>query len=63
MTNEWQSLRVDRLLQHIQLEAKGLEILEKRSRNRDLTDEELEEFEERQRVLSKASDALRIKFS
>jgi hypothetical protein len=63
MTNEWQSLRVDRLLQHIQLEAKGLEILEKRSRSRDLTDEELEEFEERQRVLSKASDALRIKFS
>mgnify|MGYP001422545446 CR=1 FL=1 len=63
MTNEWQSLRVDRLLQHIQLEAKGLEILQKRSRSRDLTDEEIQEFEERQRVLSKASDALRIKFS
>ena len=63
MTNEWQSLRVDGLLQHIQLEAQGLEILQKRSRNRDLTDEEIQEYEERQRVLSKASDALRIKFS
>lgn len=63
MTNQWQSLNVDRLLQHIQIEAKRLEILEKRSRNRDLTDKEIREYNGSQRVLSKASDALRIKFS
>jgi len=63
MTNQWQSLKVDRLLQHIQIEAKRLEILEERSRNRDLTDKEIREYNGSQRVLSKASDALRIKFS
>lgn len=63
MTNGWQALTVDRLLRHIELEAKRLEVLEKYSRDRDLSDEEIQEYESCQRTLSKASDALRIKFS
>ena len=63
MTNGWQTLKVDRLLRHIELEAKRLEVLQKCSRERDLTDEEIHEYESCQRTLSKASDALRIKFS
>jgi hypothetical protein len=63
MTNGWQTLKVDRLLRHIELEAKRLEVLGKYSKSRDLTDEEIEEYESCHRTLSKASDALRIKLA
>ena len=63
MTNGWQLLKVDRLLRHIELEAKRLETLQKYSRDRDLTDEEIQEYEISERTLSKASDALRIKLA
>jgi hypothetical protein len=63
MTNEWQSHKVENLISTITVNANRLEVLKKYSDSRDLTDEEIQEYELCHNVLSKASDALRIKLA
>ena len=61
MTNGWQALTVDRLLDTLELKLK-LEVLEKYSRDRDLSDEEIQDMKVA-KELCRNYDALRIKFS
>ena len=63
MKNELQRYTTENLIARIQVHANRLDVLKRRSESRDLTDEELNDYEMNQRDLSKASDALRIKFN
>ena len=63
MTNEWQTQTAKNLIARIQVHASRLDVLKRRSESRDLTDEELNDYEMNQRDLSKASNALQIKFN
>jgi len=63
MTNEWQSHKVTNLTSLITVNANRLEVLEKYSRGRDLTDEEIQEYELCHSVLKKAANALTVKLA
>ena len=63
MTNEWQSHKVGNLTSLITVNANRLEVLEKYSRSRDLTDEEIQEYELCHSVLKKAANALTVKLA
>ena len=59
----WLSLPYEKLIEHITNEARMLQYLKNCSDNRDPTDYEIKEWEICHRMLTNATDAIRIKFS
>lgn len=63
LENNWQALSHEKLTQHITYEAQKLQYLKNCADSRDLTDDEIKEWEISHRILTNATNALRIKFA